>query len=42
MSSQPSGVKVSRSSGRSNTVVIRDSTIAGPPMVCVGASASNS
>ena len=40
MSSQPCGVTVAASPGRSSTVVIADSMIAGPAMVCAGASAS--
>jgi hypothetical protein len=42
MSSQPSGVTVARSPERSKTVVTADSTIAGPAIVCFGASASKS
>src|SRR5271170_471299 len=42
ISSQPSGVTVARSSGRSSTVVIADSTIAGPWIACAGAKLSKS
>src|ERR1700737_1356691 len=36
MSSQPCGVTVARSPGRSSTVVVADSTIAGPAIVGAG------
>jgi hypothetical protein len=42
MSSHPRGVTVARWPERSKTVVIADSTIAGPAIVCHGASASKS
>ena len=42
MSSQPSGVTVTVSPGRRRTVVIDDSTIAGPAILCLGAKASKS
>src|SRR6516164_7159073 len=42
MSSQPSEVTVARSPGRNSTVVIADSTIAGPAIVCPEARASKS
>jgi hypothetical protein len=42
ISSQPSAVTVARSPGRNSTIVIADSTIAGPAMVRAGASASKS
>jgi hypothetical protein len=42
MSSQPIGVVWARSPGRSSTVVVGDSTIAGPSIACPEASASSS
>jgi hypothetical protein len=42
MSSQPSAVTVALLLGRNSTVVIADSTMAGPAMVCAGASVSKS
>src|SRR5438105_531536 len=42
ISSQPSGVTLATSPGRSRTVVIEDSIIAGPAIACLGASASKS
>jgi hypothetical protein len=37
MSSQPRGVVTARSPGRGGIVVIADSTMAGPSIVCPGA-----
>jgi hypothetical protein len=42
ISSQPSAVTVARSPGRNSTVVIADSTMTGPAMVCAGVRASKS
>ena len=42
ISSQPNGVVVAVSPARSSTVVVPDSTIAGPAMRCSAASASKS